>query len=349
MIKIEIFCYPQDLDDHIAALGLMRNPTAALGERREVGKSPDLAEPYGRVADAILSGTGNHAGIPLTKNTSEQIARAVSEDLDNEDEDRARETLKTAKANPDRPWGQPSPGKKRRSGAEVAEDEAYYAAHANDPPTVTNTPRAAAIIAASQGISAGEERRDPAAEAQDAADEAAETAARVSASEQLTLEDVRRAVAKWSEIVGPANVIAKLRDILGGHALIDLPEADWRKAIDNLEWAAANPGSKVLTVMTAPDMSEARTDVIAALESKTATKEEVIAAIVAYGARYDGSKDPEKMPLTKEDLPKVFGKMFGKDVTGLGSMPKTPEAFGQITAAIVAATRDNPFKREIRA
>lgn len=337
MIKIEINCEPDFLDAHIRALGFIRTPSVTLGEQRH---EPTREEQ----TDAIMRGDPLLAS-PIQSEMTDAQAEAYTK---TEEQFRA-DAPKVDKANPDRPWGQSSPGKKRRSGAEVAEDEAYYAAHANDPPTVTNTPRAAAIIAASQGISAGEERRDPAAEAQDAADEAAETAARVSASEQLTLEDVRRAVAKWSEIVGPANVIAKLRDILGGYALIDLPEAEWPKAIENLEWAAANPGSKVLTVMTAPDMSEARTDVIAALESKTATKEDVIAAIVAYGARYDGSKDPEKMPLTKEDLPKVFGKMFGAGVTGLGSMPKTPEAFGQITAAIVAATRDNPFKREIRA
>lgn len=337
MIKIEINCEPDLLDAHIRALGFMRNPTAALS-------AGVATSPLAKIAEEMRNGTAKFVGPSEDAQTKSIFTPLSNGEVVVETVNGVVESVTVAaeagaKANPDRPWGQPSPGKKRRTGAEIAEDEAYYVAHANDPPTVTNTPRAAEAA-----ISTGAERVDP----QDAADEAAETSARVSASEQLTLEDVRRAVAKWSEIVGPANVIAKLRDILGGYALIELPEADWRKAIDNLEWAAANPGSKVLTVMTAPDMSEARTDVIAALESKTATKEEVIAAIVAYGARYDGSKDPEKMPLTKEDLPKVFGKLFGKDVTGLGSMPKTPEAFGQITAAIVAATRDNPFKREAR-
>lgn len=334
MIKIEINCEPDFLDAHIRALGFIRTPSVTLGEQRH---EPTREEQ----TDAIMRGDPLLAS-PIQSEMTDAQAEAYTK---TEEQFRA-DAPKVDKANPDRPWGQSSPGKKRRSGAEVAEDEAYYAAHANDPPTVTNTPRAAeaTISAGEERVSTEEDIRNDVAlraNAQDAADEAAETAARK--SDKLTLEDVRRAVAKWSEIVGPANVIAKLRDILGGYALIDLPEAEWPKAIENLEWAAANPASTVVGVANgaAPELK--------VKEPKIATKEEVIAAIVDYGKKYDGSAEPDKMLLTKEDLPKVFGKMFGAGVTGLGSMPKTPEAFGQITAAIVAATRDNPFKREIRA
>lgn len=354
MIKIEINCDPHELDAHVRALGFIRTPSVTLGELRT---EDQIKEAIRQGSAEIATGEmRREAAIHAVReelerrNRSEQpeMTDAQAEAYTKTEEQFRADAPKVAKANPDRPWGQPSPGKKRRSGAEVAEDEAYYTAHAFDPPIVTNTPRAAEAA-----ISTGAERVDP----QDAADEAAETAARK--SDKLTLEDVRRAVAVWSEKVGPARAIKELRDILGGHSLIELPEADWRKAVDNLEWAAANPDSKAVFVPNGiakaiaehhatPSMPELKVD-----EPKTGTPDTVIEALKGYGKKFDGTDIPGlkgvNMPITSEDMPKLFGEIFGAKVTGLGSMPQTPEAFGQITAAIVAATRENTFKREVRA
>ena len=99
-------------------------------------------------------------------------------------------------AAPIRKRGEPSPGKKRRTAAEVAEDEAAEAAE----------------NAARQNISTGENRIDPAnpevasdsAEdaAQDAADETAEVEAHRDPEKPLTIDDVKAVVMAYAEKYG---------------------------------------------------------------------------------------------------------------------------------------------------
>jgi hypothetical protein len=113
-----------------------------------------------------------------------------------------------------------------------------------------------------------------------------------------------------------------LRTLLGC-SLIELKEEDYAAAIAKLAGAGApEPAPK--------------------------TKEDVIAAIKAYGRKYDGTDNPEKMERTKVDLPKVFQATFSDSVTGLGSMPQTADAFERIVAAIEAATNSNLFGREAK-
>lgn len=321
MIKIEINCLPDELDAHYMALGLLRDPSAALRPRLNSATSTTTSQWI--VKDG--STTGSDAPVSPFTQIADAMVAGMGKFVPPSEEQSGAGSMST------RQPGHPSPGKKRRTGAEVAEDEAYFKAN----------PQSAASEAPA-AISTGEERRDSAAEAQDEADEAAETAARK--TDKLTLEDVRAAVAKWAEKVGPADAIKKLRDVVGC-TLLELPESDYAGAISRLEHSAANPGSTVLGVVTATEPE------LTVQEPKAApkTKEDVIAALMAYGQKYDGSTNPEAMANAKLDLPKVFSQLFGDKVTGLGSMPKSPEAFGQIVAAIEAATRDNPFKREVKA
>lgn len=118
--------------------------------------------------------------------------------LDREETDTSTEVIAAHLAErtdaPKRERGQPSPGKARRTKAEIAEDEAA-AAQAAEQPNISVSP---------------EDRQDPdnpepaddeETAAADAADEAAETAA---AKTALTLDDVRNALSKYVTTYGMA-------------------------------------------------------------------------------------------------------------------------------------------------
>lgn len=370
MIKIEINCTPEDLDSHIASLGFMRNPVAALGQKANPLRAPEAqrAEDNPYISkSAVGSGFVAARTDTIAINAPVGPTSAASDDsgpstfaTEMEAHERPSDLAAPSQdPNAKRVPGQPAPGRKRRTKEEMEEDYAYLAKHPGA--FVTNTPRAGEPDDPRRAaISTGEARVDPAsaasaasdktlvyegrsaAAAQDEADEAAETAAR--ATGKPTMEDLRRTVAKWTEKVGSAAAIKDLRSIIGC-AMIELPAAEIGAAITRVE--AAIGGSTVLGVPNlngqppAPEEAEI-------IETPKADKDDVVTALKAYGQRYDGTIDTNAMPITKEDMPKLFGEIFGAGVTGIGSMPKTPEAYGRITAAIVAATRNNPFRREAR-
>jgi hypothetical protein len=197
-----------------------------------------------------------------------------------------------------------------------------------------------------QAISTGEARIDPADAAQDEADEAAETAARV--SDKPTLEDLRRVVARYAEKFGAKAGIENIRSIIGC-ALIEVPEAGIPAAISRVE--AAIGGSTVLGIAggVLKGGEIVVDDPMGVNEAPTATKAEVVAALTLYGKKYDGVVDPAKMLITREDMPKVLEELFGAGIKTVPAIPQTPEAYGRAKAAIEAATRDNPFKREVKA
>jgi hypothetical protein len=103
--------------------------------------------------------------------------------------------------------GKPAPGRSRRTKEEIAEDEAAQA--------TTDKPQ----------ISTGENRVGPEddaeTQAQDAADEAAESAA--AKGGKLTYEDIRAALGKLAKVVGIANAQQDLQKLLGG-AISDVPD-----------------------------------------------------------------------------------------------------------------------------
>lgn len=221
---------------------------------------------------------------------------------------------------PKRQRGQPSPGKARRTKAEIEEDrladEEDQAVEVGDDATVG--------LAA---ISSGEERIDPNA-AQDAADEAAETAANRK-SDAPTLDDLRLLMGAVAKKHGMA-VATTLPELIGKNAA-DLTDEELPAAI-----------AKVHGVLDGKD----QTPVEAKPAEPTATKQDVIAAMLRYALKFDGQNtDMQNMPATMEDAPKAFGMLFGKDVQTVSQIPADPVSYGKAVAGIDEMTTKNPFKR----
>ena len=255
----------------------------------------------------------------------------------------------------DRKRGEAAPGHRRRTNAQIKDDELWLEQKARaeaalkamdagvhdhvEPATIEELQRALAV-------STGEERINP----EDAADEAAETAARPAGPP--TLEDLRAVVALYIDKFGHAASVKNMKTIIGC-AVAECPAAEIPNAIAKVRLAL--DGSVTITPVNPatgrpsaePETAELFGDKPAA--PVTATKADVVAALMAYAAKFDGSQDPEKMPITKEDMPKVFAATFGAGVSGMGSMPdQKPETLGRILTAIQAATEKNTFKREAK-
>jgi len=283
----------------------------------------------------------------------------------------------------DRKRGDPSPGRKRRTAAQVEEDHLFFTQNGK---TFTPAPVHPEILAMAQGpvaaevaaaiaatrepddlkrerledanISTGEERvnpedkpdytdtREAEINAQDAADEAAETAQRPAGPP--TLEDLRATVALYIDKFGHAASVKNMKTIIGC-AVADCPVDEIPNAIAKVK--AALSGSTVITPVdpstgkpNEPETAEMFPEPVTASPAKVV---DVVEAIKAYARAYDGTDtDQDAMVVTKEDLPKVFSATFGKGVTGMGSLPdKKPETLGKILVAIKAATSENMFER----
>ena len=261
----------------------------------------------------------------------------------------------------ERKRGEAAPGHRRRTNAQIKDDELWLAqkeraeaalrrmdAGVVDPENIEMKIKGVNIDTSGGGasftsaIATGEERVNP----EDAADEAAETAARPDGPP--TLEDLRAAVAEYIEKFGHAASVKNMRTIIGC-AVAECPVAEIPNAIAKVKLAIS--GSTVVTpVDPATGGASAEGESLFGGEPAapvTATAADVVAAIKAYARLYDGQDtDQDAMACTKEDLPKVFAEQFGKGVTGLGSLPdKKPETLGKILVAIKAATEKNTFGR----
>ena len=263
----------------------------------------------------------------------------------------------------DRKRGDHSPGRKRRTAAEVEEDRLYFsskvrAASGSAAPVhpeilamvqgpiaepVAAEELQSGVEAVTLGVSTGEERVNPEDAEQDAADEAAETAQRPAGPP--TLEDLRATVALYIDKFGHAASVKNMKTIIGC-AVADCPVEEISNAIAKVKMALS--GSTVITPVD-PSTGKANEPETAEMfpEPVTASPAEVVEAIKAYARKFDGTDtDQDAMVVTKEDLPKVFSATFGKGVTGMGSLPdKKPETLGKILAAIKAATELNTFGR----
>ena len=122
----------------------------------------------------------------------------------------------------DRERGKAGPGHRRRTDKQIAEDTAYFASL---PASAPLAPGADAPL-----ISTGEERISP----EDAADEAAETAAR--ATDKPTLETLRAAVGRYTETFGAKASIENIRAIIG-KPMIEVAEEELPAAIARVEAA----------------------------------------------------------------------------------------------------------------
>ena len=228
----------------------------------------------------------------------------------------------------DRERGKAGPGHRRRTNEQIKADDAYFAAH---PQTAPLAPGSDAPL-----ISTGEERISP----EDAADEAAETAARIAErGGKLTIEDLRAAVGRYTEAFGAKASIENIRVIIG-KPMIEVAEDDLPAAIARVEAAIAG-GEPLYGAPKA--LEEAIAD--KPTEPVHATKADVIEAFAAYGKKYDGVSDPKLMTITRKDLPKVLEGVFGAGATTVAKIPQTPEGFGKAMTAVYVAVRDNPFKR----
>lgn len=172
-MSVEIKIYGETAKDALDEL------SGLASGMRPAGFRPELAAPYG-------------AGPATT--ADEAYAATVAQGAEPSGAPAVRGH--TVEQNATRKRGEPSPGKKRRTAAEVAEDEAAEAAE----------------NAARQNISTGENRIDPAnpevasdsAEdaAQDAADETAEVEAHRDPEKPLTIDDVKAVVMAYAEKYG---------------------------------------------------------------------------------------------------------------------------------------------------
>jgi hypothetical protein len=321
---------PEDLNaavDHIAeALDVAEMSNADTGDASGYTSAPTIA---------FVGGSGSGA---TAERFAQEYADKIKAEVVDETGTISESAFARAAAAPAKPTamdgarerGRAGPGHRRRTNAQIEADDAYFAAAPVQPPA----PGSAELLEQlwSDGeISTGEERINP----EDAADEAAETAAR--AGDKPTIEDLRAAVGRYTEKFGAKASIDNIRTIVG-MPIIEVPEKEIGAAIARVEAAidghAAPEQAKPADLPTEP---------------VHATKVDVVEAIMAYGKKYDGvSDDPKKMPCTTEDMPKIFVATFGAGVVGLKTAPQTPEGFGKAMTAVYEAVRDNPFKRAVR-
>jgi len=176
-------------------------------------------------------------------------------------------------------------------------------------------------------ISASPENRvDPTAVEQDAADEAAEAAK--ASDGKLTLDDLRHAVGRFIKKFGMADS-PRIAEILGCK-LADVPDTQeaLAEAIAKVE-AAINEDAPAAEPAAEP-----------AQEPDTAkTKDDVRERLLAYQAKYG-------QEAVMEDGPRCLQLVFGDHVTKLSEIPPTPEDYAKACEAIDEMIVVNPYKRK---
>lgn len=238
---------------------------------------------------------------------------------------------------PTRERGQPSPGKQRRTKAEIAEDEAAEIAEAafnaanstaEEQPNISTTP---------------EDRVDPANPEEEAAD-AADEAAEAPDSDNLTVEHLRQAIGRYVVKFGIAAAQEDAPKITGYKTAPDCPSDKLAEAIKAVETAmVANPYGRPLAGAVGEQKPAATP------KARTATKAEVGAALQAYAVKYDGQgTDPNNMPITMIDGPECLSRRFGAGVNSVSKIPATPENYGQALTDIEEMIERNPFDREVK-
>lgn len=227
--------------------------------------------------------------------------------------------------------GQPAPGRLRRTKAEMAEDAALEAA---------GQARHKTLASSLALISTGEERIDPAVDAQDRADEEAEAAAVKKTG--LSMEDLREAVARFVRKVGIPRAQKEVPAILGC-PMIAVPETD-----EALSAAIAKIEAVIKTGDVAPLVEKPASvaALIAAVDEPHATLSDVVEAFRAYARKYDGHDDFGRAAIVREDGPRLLEQTLG--VRDVNQIEKDPAAYGEALTAINEAVLSNPFKREVR-
>jgi hypothetical protein len=224
--------------------------------------------------------------------------------------------------------GQASPGKTRRTKAEIAEDEAADKA---DSENITDE----SGESSGMSISSGEERISPEDEEtvqQDAADEAAETERN---GGLVPRERLRKALGALGMKAGVAAV--QPGGVLG-MTVDQVPDDEIEAAIAKLE-AAKQAGDDYRKVLKEPAKQE---DVKVTL--KAATKDDLMQAMLDYAEIFDGTRDPKKAVLAAEDCGRVFQLAFQDEaVKNLSAVPA--DGYDKAIVGIREAIEKNPFKR----
>jgi hypothetical protein len=276
----------------------------------------------------------------------------------------------------DRKRGEAGPGHRRRTNAQIAEDEVYFKRRGNAAVTAmelgTESPEARAPTdnpfspksdaATTQpssesvnasAISSGNERVNPDDE-QDAADEAAESAARKGSESTLddlrqviglyqkkTLDDLRQVIGLYQKKFGMAQAAAKSLEY-NGMPIFEVPSKDipliiarWQAAIEHDK---KEDGAKFTPVKTESGVVQGT--------PSTATREEVNIVIESYANTFDEKgSDSSKWVATKADIPKIMERLFGVGKNNFNAIERSPENYGRVKAAIQAEINKNTFGR----
>ena len=327
MLKISIELDPvkgpmaDQLDVHMSTLGYARKdhariPVSVLTEMSAPEHSPAL--------DPIFDENGLvgvlHGGYPSAEAQAAALANTTSREAEDSQEA------------PERVPGQPAPGRKRRSRAEVEADDVYFATHGKAIPEPV-----AEDEVEPDSIFGGDLVQSKAA-AQDAADEARETAA---GKTGLTLDDLRKAVGAYQSLHGTAAAIKNVPRILGKPMYEVTDDDELIEAIAKIKAATAKASTKAVTDAPAPAKIEKAKPI-------DATKEGVIAALRRYALRFDGQDrdlSAAAAPCTQEDGKKIVKAAIG--VENLAQMPNDPATFAKLIEAIDLALANNQFGREV--
>lgn len=339
MLTITIQLDPRDkadtLDIHLEAIGFSR-ATATIYKGQQPGPSTAVGLAVNhKNGDPTDNSLGNVEIVQPSENL-----RAASGDTYSWVE--PTEEQKGVSRAPAREPGKPAPGHRRRTNAEIAEDEAYFAAQAKTG-SVSDASHAAegsSIFGDAGGSSDSYETAvgaNPADAAQDAADEAAEAAA--NKTDALTLDDLRNAAGAYQKAHGPLAAIKNIPIILGKPLTEHAPH-EIEEAIRKIRIATEAP-----VVTNAPAVQQHIE------ENKPVvppTIDDVKAALGRYAAKYDGRTDlgKETTPITNQDGSALVKQAVGAD--NLRDMPKDEKTLALLIAAIDAAVAGNPFKREVR-
>ena len=347
VMKIEIELNPQigdmtaQLRDHLAALGYQPSVSMRAADQWKTGSDTlktamaVVAAATGVAPGALSSAAQSPApSLPehypdeptlpgiMTMNEFKAAVSAGAENLGGEAEATETTTTPQTLGQPaTRVPGQPSPGRKRRTKEEMAEDEAYFAARG-----IATAPATPESLAA---ISTGEERISP----EDEADERAEAE-----TTTLTIDDIREAVGRYTARFGIATAQRNVPLSLGC-AIVEVPDtqeaiSEAIAKIDRVTQAIGEPEGPVIETKPVEKPVLAATD-------------DVHEALLSYAMKYDGTRDVSQMKHTLEDGPRILSGLFGPEIRRVAEIPATPEQYGAALTAINKAILDNPFNRKV--
>lgn len=235
---------------------------------------------------------------------------------------------------PARKRGEPSPGRKRRTREEVAEDEAaekYEALNSGK-------------LEGAQS-STGEARLGPEDDAEtaalDAADEAAEVEAARDPQNPLTLDDLRKVVGELTAKVGMAVSVKAVPAILGCK-MTEVPDTQEALGEAIAKVREALEGTKPFSIVVEASVEDA---------TPPATRKDVEAAILAYAERFgnEAAKTDRQGIMVKALGPTPKGHVNSRgEPVDFWTVPNIPdEKLGAVVKYYAAAMVENPYNREV--